>query len=60
MDVAVGSCTVAAPEGAILGGVSYTTDLFFQSNVFLLALMILWTAVPVAIGYFLFERADLG
>lgn len=49
-----------APDGALSGGASNTTDRFFQDSPFLFVLMVAWTVVPVAVGYFLFERADLG
>lgn len=47
------------PPGAFGGGATWDSTDFFQNNPFLLLILVLWTAVPVMIGYFLFERDDL-
>lgn len=48
------------PPGALAGGASWDSSDFFQSNIFMLLLLVIWTTLPVVLGYFFFDRADLG
>lgn len=42
-----------------LGGVTAPQDAFYHNELFLVALLGVWVILPVAVGYLLFERADL-
>lgn len=51
--------TNLGPETPVTSGAVYESSEFFQSAPFLIILLVIMTIAPVAIGYFLFERADL-
>lgn len=44
----------------MMGGATVASDPFFVRPWFMLVLLALWTVVPLALGYWRFERADLG
>lgn len=45
--------------GALLGGALVASDAVYRSTPFLSALLLAWIVLPVGLGYWVFERADL-